>query len=290
MRELASPRSAKRPSCPNIGECWGGGTATFMIMGDVCTRACRFCARQDRPRRPPLDPDEPRHARRGGRRELDLEYIVVTSVDRDDLPDGGAAHFAAAIARAEAAHARRRSSRCSSPTSRARARPAAPSPTPAPTWSPTTSRPCERLTPDGARPPRQLPPVAGVLRSTSRSRPERVHQDLHHARPRRDRRRGRARRSRPARGRRATSLTLGQYLQPSQAPPGRGVLTPEQFADYQAWPTRWASCTSPRARWSALATAPPSCSSRARLRAARPSPAPSHQSTQKPRNEGVVFL
>lgn len=81
--------------CPNIAECWGGGTATVMLMGEVCTRACRFChVKVGAP--PPLDPEEPENLARAVR-ELDLEYIVVTSVNRDDRPDGGASHFAAAI-------------------------------------------------------------------------------------------------------------------------------------------------------------------------------------------------
>lgn len=81
--------------CPNIAECWGGGTATVMLMGEVCTRACRFChVKVGAP--PPLDPEEPENLARAVK-ELDLEYIVVTSVNRDDRPDGGASHFAAAI-------------------------------------------------------------------------------------------------------------------------------------------------------------------------------------------------
>lgn len=81
--------------CPNVGECWGGGTATVMLMGDVCTRGCRFCdVNTGRPGA--LDPDEPRHLAEA-MRELALDYVVVTSVNRDDLPDGGAGHFAEAI-------------------------------------------------------------------------------------------------------------------------------------------------------------------------------------------------
>ncbi len=81
--------------CPNMGECWGGGTATVILMGEICTRACRFChVKVGAPA--PLDPQEPEHlARAVG--ELGLKYLVVTSVDRDDLPDGGAGHFAQAI-------------------------------------------------------------------------------------------------------------------------------------------------------------------------------------------------
>ena len=85
----------KEAQCPNVGECWGGGTATVMLMGDTCTRGCRFCdVKSGHPG--PLDPDEPRHLAEAVR-ELELDYVVVTSVNRDDLPDGGAGHFAEAI-------------------------------------------------------------------------------------------------------------------------------------------------------------------------------------------------
>ncbi len=79
--------------CPNIGECFSHRTATFMLMGDVCTRNCPYCAVTHGKARP-LDPDEPRRIA-DAVRELGLQHVVVTSVDRDDLPDGGAAHFAA---------------------------------------------------------------------------------------------------------------------------------------------------------------------------------------------------
>jgi len=95
LRELGLHTVCEEASCPNIGECWGSGTATVMLMGDVCTRGCRFCdVASGTP--PPLDPLEPRHlAEAVGR--LSLDYLVVTSVNRDELPDGGAAHFAQAI-------------------------------------------------------------------------------------------------------------------------------------------------------------------------------------------------
>jgi lipoyl synthase len=84
-------------TCPNIGECFGKGTATFMILGDLCTRRCPFC---DVGHGKPLPPDaeEPEHLARTVA-ALKLKYVVVTSVDRDDLRDGGAGHFAACIAR-----------------------------------------------------------------------------------------------------------------------------------------------------------------------------------------------
>jgi lipoic acid synthetase len=84
--------------CPNVAECWGGGTATVMLMGDVCTRGCRFCHVKTAAHPPPLDLEEPRHLAEAIAK-LGLDYIVVTSVDRDDLPDGGAGHFAEAIRR-----------------------------------------------------------------------------------------------------------------------------------------------------------------------------------------------
>jgi lipoic acid synthetase len=95
-RQLRLSTVCEEARCPNIGECWGGGTATFMVMGDTCTRGCRFCAVKTARRPPPLDPDEPVNVATAIA-ELDLDYVVVTSVDRDDQPDGGAAHFAACI-------------------------------------------------------------------------------------------------------------------------------------------------------------------------------------------------
>ena len=81
--------------CPNLGECWGKGVATFMIMGDTCTRACRFCAvRSGRPFE--IDPDEPASVA-STVRQMNLKYAVITSVTRDDLPDGGAGHFAKTV-------------------------------------------------------------------------------------------------------------------------------------------------------------------------------------------------
>jgi lipoic acid synthetase len=82
--------------CPNIGECWNAGTATIMLMGAVCTRACRFCSVDTGNPRGWLDPDEPENTARTVEL-MDLGYIVLTSVNRDDLPDGGAAHYAACI-------------------------------------------------------------------------------------------------------------------------------------------------------------------------------------------------
>lgn len=85
-------RSAK---CPNRGECFASGTATFLIMGEACTRGCRFCA-VDTASPAPLDPGEPARVGEAARR-MGLSHVVVTTVTRDDLPDGGAAHFVAVI-------------------------------------------------------------------------------------------------------------------------------------------------------------------------------------------------
>ena len=91
LREAKLHTVCEEASCPNIGECFGHGTATFMIMGDLCTRRCPFCdVAHGRPN--PLDPDEPRHLGETIAK-MRLKYVVITSVDRDDLRDGGARHF-----------------------------------------------------------------------------------------------------------------------------------------------------------------------------------------------------
>lgn len=95
-RELKLHTVCQEAQCPNIGECWSSGTATFMVMGDTCTRGCRFCAVATARNPAPLDPAEPVNVA-DAIRELALDYVVVTSVNRDDLPDQGAGHFAACI-------------------------------------------------------------------------------------------------------------------------------------------------------------------------------------------------
>ena len=97
VREHRLSTVCEESHCPNIGECWTHGTATLMLMGSVCTRACRFCAVDTGNPNGWLDPDEPRHAAESVRL-MGLKYVVLTSVDRDDLPDGGASHYAACIA------------------------------------------------------------------------------------------------------------------------------------------------------------------------------------------------
>lgn len=95
LRDLGLNTVCEEASCPNLSECFGRGTATFMIGGDRCTRRCHYCdVVTGRPL--PLDPTEPRRVAEATRR-LNLRYVVVTAVARDDVPDGGAAHFAATI-------------------------------------------------------------------------------------------------------------------------------------------------------------------------------------------------
>jgi len=96
LKELKLHTVCQESLCPNMGECWGGGTATVMVMGDTCTRGCRFCNIASAKKPAPLDPDEPRNLALAVS-QLGLRYLVVTSVDRDDLPDQGASHFAACI-------------------------------------------------------------------------------------------------------------------------------------------------------------------------------------------------
>ena len=97
MRDLGLHTVCEEARCPNLGECWNAGTATFMILGDVCTRACGFCAvKTGLPARPP-DPDEPARVADAVRR-MGLRHAVITSVNRDDQKDGGASIFAAVIA------------------------------------------------------------------------------------------------------------------------------------------------------------------------------------------------
>jgi len=95
LRERKLSSVCEEGQCPNLGECFNHGTATFMIMGDICTRRCPFCdVAHGRPH--PLDPQEPQQIA-AAIAEMELQYVVITSVDRDDLRDGGAQHFAACI-------------------------------------------------------------------------------------------------------------------------------------------------------------------------------------------------
>lgn len=96
LKSLKLNTVCEEARCPNVAECWGGGTATIMLMGDTCTRACRFCHVKSGNPQGLLDPDEPEKVARA-LSFLKLKYVVLTSVDRDDLPDGGANHFSKTV-------------------------------------------------------------------------------------------------------------------------------------------------------------------------------------------------
>jgi lipoic acid synthetase len=103
LRGLDLNTVCEEAHCPNVGECWGHGTATVMLLGHMCTRGCRFCAVTSGNPRGAVDPREPEHTARAIA-ELGLKYVVLTMVDRDDLLDGGASHVARTV---QALHQRR---------------------------------------------------------------------------------------------------------------------------------------------------------------------------------------
>jgi lipoic acid synthetase len=96
LRDLGLNTVCEEASCPNIGECFNAGTATFLIMGPACTRACPYCDIDFEKKPQPLDPTEPERLAEAVRR-LNLNHVVITSVNRDDLPDGGASQFVRCI-------------------------------------------------------------------------------------------------------------------------------------------------------------------------------------------------
>lgn len=96
LGDLKLATVCQEAKCPNMGECWSGGTATFMLMGEVCTRGCKFCHVKTGNPKGVLDPLEPEKVGYSIA-QMGLEYVVITSVDRDDLPDQGAAHFSRTI-------------------------------------------------------------------------------------------------------------------------------------------------------------------------------------------------
>ncbi len=100
FRRLDLKTVCEEARCPNIGECWREGTATIMILGETCTRGCRFCAVNTGNPQGVVDPREPEHTARA-LAQMDLAYVVITMVDRDDIYDGGAAHVARTVRRAK---------------------------------------------------------------------------------------------------------------------------------------------------------------------------------------------
>jgi lipoic acid synthetase len=107
MRERKLATVCEEAHCPNLGECWGGGTATIMVMGDTCTRGCRFCNVKTLKKPAPLDPLEPENVAKS-LEDMNLTYVVITTVDRDDLLDQGANHFANIIREVKARNPRLR--------------------------------------------------------------------------------------------------------------------------------------------------------------------------------------
>lgn len=96
IKDLNLHTVCEEAMCPNIGECWNGGTGTIMLLGDTCTRGCRFCNIKTSATPPPADPFEPFKTAEA-LSNWNITYIVLTSVDRDDMPDGGAQHFATTV-------------------------------------------------------------------------------------------------------------------------------------------------------------------------------------------------
>lgn len=96
LKSLNLATVCQEAQCPNMGECWGGGTATFMLMGEVCTRGCRFCAVKTGNPKGKIDNDEPEKVGQAIAK-MGLDYVVITSVNRDDLPDQGSSHFSRTI-------------------------------------------------------------------------------------------------------------------------------------------------------------------------------------------------
>lgn len=96
LKDLKLATVCQEAQCPNIGECWGGGTATIMLMGEVCTRGCRFCNVKTGNPKGKLDLEEPQKVSYAVS-QMGLDYVVLTSVDRDDLPDEGSMHFASTV-------------------------------------------------------------------------------------------------------------------------------------------------------------------------------------------------
>ena len=189
LTELKLHSVCQEACCPNIGECFSHRTATFMLMGDVCTRNCPYCA-VTHGRARPLDPDEPRRIAEAVER-LGLQHVVVTSVDRDDLPDGGAAHFAATASAIKSA-CPPPASKCWCPTSKASTRASRPSSIRPSISTTTISRPCRASIANAVR------AAATNSPSTCSSTRERLraplgrdlaHQGRHHARARRGARR-----------------------------------------------------------------------------------------------------
>ncbi len=255
LGELKLHSVCQEACCPNIGECFSHRTATFMLMGDVCTRNCPYCAVAHGKVRP-LDADEPRRIAEAVAR-LGLQHVVVTSVDRDDLPDGGAAHFAA-TAHAIKANPSRRAVEVLVPDfqgSFASVETVVESPVEiynhnietVPSLYRQSGRAeiisdrstCSPRQGIGARLGKPMLTKAGMMLGLGESNDELL--DV----------------MRDLRAVECDILTLGQYLRPSadHLPVARYV-PPAEFAELRPPRWRWASATSSRGRWCAARTTP----------------------------------
>ena len=173
----------KEAACPNVAECWGAGTATIMILGDTCTRGCRFCNVKTGNPRGEVDWLEPMRVAEAVR-DLGWKYLVLTAVDRDDLADGGALIFANTV---RAIHERvpGRESRSLAATTAAISARSTSCSTPSPMCSRTISRRCAGSR-RGARQAGGIRSVAGGSRARQAARATALYEDLADARPRRD--------------------------------------------------------------------------------------------------------
>jgi len=162
LEELKLHTVCQSAKCPNHWECWSRSTATFMIAGDHCTRACGFCA-VSTAKPLPLETDEPARVAEATRR-LQLKHVVVTAVARDDLPDGGAGHFRQTIEKS-ASSTPRPSSKSWSPIFWTRMPPLIPSSPPARTFTITTWKPSAVSPPPSATAPLMIVPSASWAKS-----------------------------------------------------------------------------------------------------------------------------
>ena len=282
LREQKLHTVCEEASCPNIGECFGKGTATFMILGDICTRRCPFCdVAHGRPLAP--DAEEPRHLAETIA-TLKLSYVVITSVDRDDLKDGGAQHFVDCI------RAVRETSPATTDRSPGAGFPRAPR---ARAGSPLRGaarrdepQPRDRAAPVPAGAPRRrLRAFAGIIRFLQKEQswnPDQVRPD---GRTGRNRRGNPRRDARPARARRGHA-----HHRPVPAALVRitcrwsATCIPTPSPCSSARPRRWDSGTRRSARWSALPTTPTSRPIRRAWTNGPPSrPSPTRRRSPRPR-------
>ncbi len=242
--------------CPNIGECWNAGTATIMLMGAVCTRACRFCSVDTGNPRGWLDAEEPANVARSVAL-MKLKYIVLTSVNRDDLPDGGAAHYAACV-RAIKERTPQAAVEALTPDFQGVLRDVETVVDSGLEVFAQNVETVRRLTHPVRDPRAGYEQTLAVLAHAKRHRPEVLTKTQPDARARRDRRRNPRDAWTTCAPIAVDILTLGQYLRPTRNHlPVERFVAPEEF-DALSRPRRWraAFANVSRARWCARAIAP----------------------------------